>query len=93
MHRIPTVADPPKCLTDHVLPQEEVQRAVAEVKSTPAINVRSAALVAETRGQESSGNHAETLLAWGKQASERKERKRQELEAKLQPPPSPAINA
>ena len=71
---------------------EEVQRAVAEVKNAPAINVRSAALAAETRGPLSA-NHAEALLAWGVQASERKERKRQELEASLRPPPSPAINA
>ena len=67
-------------------------RMLHQVKNAPAINVRSAALAAETRGPESA-NHAEALLAWGKQASERKARKRQELEAKLQPPPSPAINA
>ena len=76
---------------------EEVRRSVAEVKATPAIDKRSAQLAAESRGDDqasaSTSKHAEHLLAWGKQASERKTRKRQELEAKQQPPPSPAINA
>jgi hypothetical protein len=72
---------------------EEGKRSVAEVKAAPAIDKRSSQLAAETRGaQPGASNHAEHLLAWGKQASERKARKRQELEAKLQPPPSPAIN-
>ena len=70
---------------------EEEQRAVSEVRPGPAIDKHSAALAAGVVPSNQSV-HADQLLAWGKQADERRERRRAELAEKV-PPPSPAINA
>ena len=66
---------------------EEEQRAVSEVRPGPAIDKHSAALAAGVVPSNQSV-HADQLLAWGKQADERRERRRAELAEKV-PPPSP----